>query len=172
MSMTKLEEVLANALKAATNVDIPAIIEAAQACVIGGPAQTVQETPVTTVIPPAAEPATEKSTKRTRKAEPTSETPSEVSKPAEAPASTQPPVAPAAPAAPAGVDLSGLFSGSGASKKLNKEVFLAAVEKAGTLAALVALNATCDCGYATGAYTEDTAGVLKNKLLRWGNAQE
>jgi hypothetical protein len=51
-------------------------------------------------------------------------------------------------------------------------VFLAAVEKAKTLAALVALNATCDCGFATGDYTEETAAVLKRKLTRWGMAQE
>jgi len=71
-----------------------------------------------------------------------------------------------------GIDLSGLFTGSGADKKVVKTVFLTAVEQANTLAHLVALNATCDCGFATGDFTEETAAVLKRKLARWGAAQE
>jgi hypothetical protein len=73
---------------------------------------------------------------------------------------------------PVGIDLTGLFKGEGASRKPDKDVFLAAVEKAKNLATLVALNATCDCGFATGDFTEETAPVLKRKLARWGAAQE
>ena len=34
------------------------------------------------------------------------------------------------------------------------------------------MTQVCDCGFATGDYTEETAGVLKRKLNRWGAAQE
>lgn len=172
MSMTKLEEALAIELTKVTTVDVKAIIEAAQAACIGGPSntQTVQETPVTTVQ--TAAPWAEKP-KRARKTEatpPAAETPAPAPVPEEKPATpATPPAAPAPEAAQTpGVNLTGLFEGSGPSKKVVKAVFLEAVEKAGTLAALVALNDMCDCGIDTTGYTEETAAVLRRRMTRWG----
>ena len=172
MSMTKLEEVLAVALRAATNVDIPAIIEAAQACIVGGPSQTVQTTPVAHVETPA--PETEKP-KRGRK--PSQESvPPPAAEPETPPAPPVPPTPPVAepPAAPAntgsGLNITGLFEGSGPGKKVVKAVFLTAVEKATNLAALVAINDICDCGIETGGYSEETSPVLRRRLTRWGMA--
>lgn len=170
-NMTQLEKVLATELAKLATIDIPAIIEAAQASIIGGcktvasenvkvvetvaekpvkPARTMKEVVEANKAPVVEKPAQEV----TQKAAPTKEdytSPATVS---------------------AGVNISGLFSGTGADKKVVKDVFLAAVEQAKTLQALVALNATCDCGFATGDYTEETAPVLKRKLARWGAAQE
>ena len=181
MSMTKLEEVLAKSLADVTKVDIGAIIDAARvtgtgcaATVSVGPAKTVE----TTV-------STEQEVGRTKRA-------SKAAQETPPPASTQQPVkieptptattitppieqttAQTNTAQPqGGINLTGLFTGSGADKKVVKEVFLAAVSKATNLAQLVALNATCDCGFPTGDYTEETAVVLKRKLTRWGDAQE
>ena len=165
--MTKLEQTLAEALAKATNVDIPAIIAAAEACCLGG--QTVQETKVSVVETAAAE---QEKPKRTRKTAEAAPAPAE-EKPATPPlAEEKEEPATTNATSPQGIDISGLFTGSGADKKVVKDVFLAAVEKAKNLAALVALNATCDCGFATGDYTEETAAVLKRKLSRWGAAQE
>ena len=169
--MTKLEQTLAEALAKATNVDIPAIIAAAEASCLGG--QTVQETKVSVVETAAAE---QEKPKRTRKTAEAAPAPAE-EKPATPPlAEEKEEPAPTNATDPRDtftfIDLTGLFTGSGADKKVVKDVFLAAVEKAKNLAALVALNAACDCGFATGDYTEETAAVLKRKLSRWGAAQE
>lgn len=170
MNMTKLEKVLAENLTAVTGVDIIAIIEAA-----GGSATqrddtvTEQAGKVTVVETPAAK-------VKAKKIEPakTVETPVDNSRPVptERPRPEPVPEQTADDSPLPGIDITGLFTGSGADKKVVKDVFLAAVEKANNLATLVALNATCDCGYATGDYTEETAAVLKRKLARWGNAQE
>lgn len=171
--MTQLEQKLAEAISALIpTLDMVGIIEAARgscAC-----EQTVGTSPVTKVETAASEPA-----KRTRRTTPSPEPEKTVITdvvPADAIAGRIPEPEKASPVADkpsgVGIDISGLFEGAGASKKVNKAVFLAAVEKAGTLAALVALNNTCDCGFATGDYTEETAPVLKRKLNRWGAAQE
>lgn len=185
MSMTKLEQTLAEALAKATNVDIPAIIAAANACCVGGCGgeQTVQTGKVETLTT-AAGVKGETGAKRVRRtaepeapADPAPATPpaTEAAKPAIPPPPAEKPADPP-PAASApqgvGIDLTGLFTGSGADKKVVKDVFLKAVEKASNLAALVALNAACDCGFSTGDYTEETVPVLKRKLSRWGAAQE
>lgn len=176
--MTQLEQKLAEAISAIIpGFNLVGIIEAARGpC---GCEQTVGTPPVVveTPQPPAAEPS-----KRARKAaavEP--EKPAVVFNadgkdvPADKP-TPEPEKVPEAdrpvPATASGIDLTGLIVGTGASKKVVKDVFLAAVEKAKTLSALVALNDVCDCGFATGDYTEETAGVLKRKLNRWGAAQE
>lgn len=163
--MTQLEQKLAEAISALIpGFDLPGIIEAAR-----GPCaceQTVGTSPVTKVETAASEPAAKRTRKTAGAVEGSPLTPASPTAPEPEKA------APAADKAPGGIDISGLFEGTGASKKLNKAVFLAAVEKAGTLSALVALNATCDCGFATGDYTEETAPVLKRKLNRWGAAQE
>ena len=164
MYTTSLEKVLAESLARCTGADIPGIIEAAQAACKGGPV-TVATTPVTiveTVAPKVEKPKAVKAT-----VEKVVET---VGKPVEA--TTPEPEKPVTQAPTVGIDLSGLFTGSGADKKVVKTVFLTAVEQAKTLAHLVALNATCDCGFATGDFTEETAAVLKRKLARWGAAQE
>lgn len=169
--MTQLEQKLAEALGKQTGIDILGIIEAAR-----GPCaceQTVGTSPATKVETAAQEPA-----KRTRKTAgavdgspvaPAAVPAPEPEKPAPEPEKA-PPAGDAQPSV--GIDITGLFEGSGASKKLVKSVFMAAVEKASSLASLVALNAACDCGFATGDYTEETAPVLKRKLTRWGAAQE
>jgi outer membrane biosynthesis protein TonB len=161
-----LEKVLAESLARCTGADIPGIIQAAQECCKGG-GETVATAPVTIVETPAPKPEKAKAVKATV------EKPVEQVKPVEPlvvePTAEKPQ---ATPAPTVGIDLSGLFVGTGADKKVVKTVFLAAVEQAKTLAHLVALNATCDCGFATGDYTEETAAVLKRKLARWGAAQE
>jgi len=186
MYTTSLEKVLAESLARCTGADIPGIIAAAQECCKGGSASVTE-----VVVSPTATPTiTKKAAKAIRASikelekpiTPAGDTcapekPAEtVGKPVEAttPTPTPAPVAekPATPAPTVGIDLSGLFVGTGADKKVVKTVFLAAVEQAKTLAHLVALNATCDCGFATGDYTEETAPVLKRKLARWGAAQE
>lgn len=195
MSMTSLEKVLAIELAKVSNVDIPAIIEAAKACSVGvgcdrylatatvAEGQTVV---VETAIGKVEVPPVVQKPARTKKEVPEVvgsqsvepikpvETPSPVVQLTPEPVAEKPaPVAPVTPAATTlGIDLTGLFVGTGADKKVVKDVFLAAVEKAKNLATLVALNATCDCGFATGDYTEETAPVLKRKLNRWGAAQE
>lgn len=168
--MTKLEEALAIELMKVMTVDVKAIIEAAQAACIGGPsnAQTVQETPVTTVQTAAPEAEKPKRARRTEATQPAAETPAPATVPEEKP-TTPPPAAPAPEAAQTpGVNLTGLFEGVGAFRKVVKAVFLEAVEKAGTLAALVALNDMCDCGIDTTTYTEETAAVLRRRMTRWG----
>lgn len=173
--MTQLEQKLAETIgKLVPGLDLAGIIEAAR-----GPCACEQTvgTPPAVVVTAQPEPA-----KRTRKAAAV-----EPEKPAvlfdaegkDVPADKPVPVPDKAPevdkpvpANAAGIDLTGLFEGTGLSKKVVKDVFIAAVEKAKTLAALVALNEVCDCGFATGDYTEETAGVLKRKLNRWGAAQE
>jgi len=175
--MTQLEQKLAEAISALIpGFDLVGIIiEAAR-----GPCACEQTvgTPPAVVVTAQPEPA-----KRTRKAavvgslpEPEKSIPEQAPAPAAATPASEPEKAPEAgkpiPANAAGIDLTGLFEGTGASKKVVKDVFIAAVEKAKTLAALVALNEVCDCGFATGDYTEETAGVLKRKLNRWGAAQE
>ena len=167
-NMTQLEKVLAAELAKVAVIDVAAIIEAAQACCMGGPAVTVATAPTTIVETPAPKAEKAKAVKATV------EKPVEQVKPVETPAPTPAPVVekPATPAPTVGIDLSGLFTGSGADKKVVKDVFLAAVEQAKTLAHLVALNATCDCGFDTSTYTEDTTPVLRRKLDRWGRAQE
>jgi hypothetical protein len=170
MYTTSLEKVLAESLARCTGADIPGIIAAAQECCKGGPANvvtTVATAPVTVVETPAPKAEKAKAVKTT------AEKPVEQVKPVETPVVEQPVTNPSNPPTPAvGIDLSGLFVGTGADKKVVKDVFLKAVEQAKTLAHLVALNATCDCGFATGDYTEETAAVLKRKLTRWGAAQE
>ena len=171
MYTTSLEKVLAESLARCTGADIPGIIAAAQECVKGGPdtvVTTVATAPVTVVETPAPKPEKVKVVKTT------AEKPVEQVKPVEMPPLAEKPTAPAPTNAipTVGIDLSGLFVGTGADKKVVKTVFLAAVEQAKTLAHLVALNATCDCGFATGDFTEETAAVLKRKLTRWGAAQE
>lgn len=166
MSMTQLERALAEGLAKLSNLDIPAIIEAAQASCLGGPeiVQTVQMTPVTKVETPAPEP---EKPKRTRKAEQPAPAPEpEKAAPPPPPRPPAPAQEPAAPAA--GLNITGLIEGTGAQKKVVKDVFLAAVEKAGTLAALVALNDICDCGIPTAQFTEETAAVLRRRMTRWG----
>lgn len=187
MSNTQLECALAEALEKATGVNIPAIVAAAQACCIGGCAPTVAEGKVEVVVTPAPT-VTKKAAAAVRAAI------KEVEKPIETPVTKPPetegvkyetiatgtplvekptPVAPVvSKEPPAGIDLSGLFVGTGADKKVVKDVFLAAVEKAKNVATLAALNATCDCGFATGDYTDNEMEVLRRKLKRWGAAQE
>lgn len=177
MSMTKLEEALAIELTKVMTVDVKAIIEAAQAACIGGPSntQTVQETPVTTVQTAAPETENPKRARKTEATQPVGEqqapapapVPEEKPVPPPAPAATPPPPAPETAQTP-GVNLTGLFEGSGPSKKVVKAVFLEAVEKAGTLAAMFALNDMCDCGIDTTGYTEETAAVLRRRMTRWG----
>lgn len=176
MSMTKLEKVLAETLAKVTSVDIPAIVEAAQACCCGGggcgePAQTVQTTPVTrveTATPEAEKPKRERNRRETPAAQeppnPETQTPP-VPPPQEqkAPETVKPSEAP-------GVQITGLIEGDGPGRKVVKAVFLAAVEKAVTLAALTALNDICDCGVETSGFTEETAPVLRRRLTRWGMA--
>lgn len=181
MSMTKLEEVLAKSLADVTKVDIGAIIDAARAtCPDGG--STVATGSMKVVLTGVGAEQEVGRTKRASKA--VQETPTSVS--SQQPAKTEPPSTvttippPVEPTATqtntaqpqGGINLTGLFTGSGADKKIVKEVFLAAVGKATNLAQLIALNATCDCGFPTGDYTEETAAVLKRKLTRWGDAQE
>ena len=175
--MTQLEQKLAETIgKLVPGLDLAGIIEAAR-----GPCDHTFGTPPVVVVtpqPPAAEPA--KRTRKTAAAEP--EKPATIldasgkelleGKPTPEPEKAPEPDKPIPPATASGIDLTGLIVGTGASKKVVKDVFLAAVEKAKTLAALVALNDVCDCGFATGDYTEETAGVLKRKLNRWGAAQE
>lgn len=173
-NMTQLEKVLATELAKLASIDVAAIIEAAQAACIGG-CKTVANENVKVVETPA-----EKVTKPVRTAKELVEANKApiVEKPVQEKTVTTPPAekkeepAPEKPSTSAGVNLTGLFTGSGADKKVVKDVFLAAVEQAKTLQQLVALNATCDCGLATGDYTEETAAVLKRKLARWGAAQE
>jgi len=186
MYTTSLEKVLAESLARCTGADIPGIIAAAQECCKGGSASVtevvVSPTATPTITKKAAAAIRASIKEREKPITPAGDTcapekPAEtVGKPVEAttPTPTPAPVAekPATPAPTVGIDLSGLFVGTGADKKVVKTVFLAAVDSAKTLAHLVALNATCDCGFATGDYTEETAAVLKRKLARWGAAQE
>lgn len=181
MSMTKLEESLAKSLADVTKVDIGAIIDAARAtCPDGattvsvGPAKTVE-----TTVPPEQEAGrTKRVSKATQETLPPVPTQQPVKIEPPSTATTIPPPVEQAVAQTnttqpqGGINLTGLFTGSGADKKIVKEVFLAAVAKATNLAQLIALNATCDCGFPTGDYTEETAAVLKRKLTRWGDAQE
>ena len=168
MNITPLEKILAESLARCTGADIPAIILAAQEACMGG-CKTVADTAVEVVTTPAPTLNNGKPTPKKKTVEPSKDNPTEEPKlPSE-------PIAPPAenPSVTAtGIDLTGLFTGSGADKKVVKDVFLAAVEKAKTLAHLVALNATCDCGFATDLYNEETAPVLRRKLTRWGAAQE
>lgn len=172
MSMTKLEEVLADTLGRVSDINIKAIIEAAQACIVGGPSQTVQTTPVAQVETTAPE---GEKPKRGRK--PAQESvPPPAAEPETPPAPPVPPTSPVAepPTATtnpgAGLNITGLFDGSGPGKKIVKAVFLPAVEKATNLAALIAINDICDCGIETGGYTEETSPVLRRRLTRWGMA--
>ena len=178
-NMTSLENVLAAALAKATNVDIPAIIEAAQACCIGGCTPTVAEGKVEVVVTQAPEAEKPKPARVKKEVAPTIPNPpgcqpEQECKPTPDPVAEKPaPVEPlVSKEPPAGIDLSGLFVGAGADKKVVKDVFLAAVEKAKNVATLAALNATCDCGFATGDYTDNEMEVLRRKLKRWGAAQE
>jgi hypothetical protein len=175
MSMTTLEKVLADALAKVTQVDIPAIIAAAQACCVGGCETEVVVDLGTLGEPERAQPKPEKAPRTKKEVE--------TVKPVETPVVLETKTEPAALKPPTfikhttvviqdGINLTGLFTGTGADKKVVKAVFLNAVEQSKTLSALVALNATCDCGFATGDYTEETAPVLKRKLARWGAAQE
>ena len=185
MYTTSLEKVLAESLARCTGADIPGIIEAAQAACMGGNVAVATGCTTETVTvgslannAPAGVAATKAvveevaKTKRITKAmqEEAAQKLVEPVKPVEA--TTPEPEKPVTQAPTVGIDLSGLFTGSGADKKVVKTVFLTAVEQANTLAHLVALNATCDCGFATGDFTEETAAVLKRKLARWGAAQE
>lgn len=185
MSMTKLEEVLAKSLADVTKVDIGAIIDAARATCPDG-VSTVAAGSMKVVVTGVGAEQEVGRTKRASKA--VQETPTSVS--SQQPAKTEPPSTATTIPPPVeppvqqtvaqtnttqpqgGINLTGLFTGSGADKKIVKEVFLAAVGKATNLAQLIALNATCDCGFPTGDYTEETAAVLKRKLTRWGDAQE
>ena len=169
MYTTSLEKVLAESLARCTGADIPGIIEAAQAACMGGNVALNIALPAEVVVTPA--PKAEKAPRTAKEVKATVEKVVEtVGKPVEA--TTPEPEKPVTQAPTVGIDLSGLFTGSGADKKVVKTVFLTAVEQANTLAHLVALNATCDCGFATGDFTEETAAVLKRKLARWGAAQE
>lgn len=167
MYKTSLEKVLAESLARCTGADIPGIIAAAQEACMGGCA-TSATGPVEVVVTPAPKDTKPKGLKKEAETVKPVETPVVETKPE--PVVATPPPANKEPAV--GIDLSGLFTGTGADKKVVKDVFMAAVEKAKNLATLVALNATCDCGFATGDYTEETALVLKRKLNRWGAAQE
>ena len=185
MSMTQLEKVLAESLAKYTSgqIDVVKIIEAAQAAVIGGcqtteATGTVIETAIGQVVVPPAAPKAPRTKKEVveapppPKAEPPAAEPPPVK---QEPVTQEPPkneTMPEKPAQTSGVNLTGLFTGSGADKKVVKDVFLAAVEQAKSLPALVALNATCDCGFALGDYTEDMVEVVRRKLRRWGMAQE
>lgn len=203
--MTQLEKVLAEALTkfTSTNIDVAAIIEAAQACCIGGCLPTVATGSTTETItvtptivgsannnagvqtPPKAEkaPRTKKEVVDTlvkaiepavQECKPDSMPPVDTSHPEDEfrPTKDQA-IAPVVTKEPTvGIDLTGLFVGTGADKKVVKDVFLAAVEKAKNVATLAALNATCDCGFATGDYTDNEMEVLRRKLRRWGAAQE
>lgn len=181
--MTKLEQVLADTVKNGTGIDVAAIIAAAQESVtttatIGLGGFSAVETTIADDTPA-------KTVRRAKKTEqaPTEQAPTEmtntpVAEPATAPSETatvKQETAETRNADPTpGINISGLFTGTGADKKVVKTVFLAAVEKAETLAALVALNDICDCGIDTsdGRFTEDTSVVLRKKLTRWGNAQD
>jgi hypothetical protein len=186
MYTTSLEKVLAESLARCTGADIPGIIAAAQEC-CKGVCQTVEVGMSDTVITAGSAcgqggTATQEPEKPKRTRIPAKEV-APVTPAGDSPA-TEPlpqggmiadagkPPTPVTQAPTVGIDLSGLFTGSGADKKVVKDVFLKAVDSAKTLAHLVALNATCDCGFATGDYTEETAAVLKRKLTRWGAAQE
>ena len=123
-------------------------------------------TTVQTAAPEAEKP---KRARRTEATQPAAEAPAPAPVPEEKPVPPTPPPAQAPETAQTpGVNLTGLFEGSGPSKKVVKAVFLEAVEKAGTLAALVALNDMCDCGIDTTTYTEETAAVLRRRMTRWG----
>ena len=172
MSMTKLERVLAEGLAKATNVDIPAIIEAARECCIGGPdtVQTVQTTPVTKVETPAPEAEKPKAT-RARKTEAIPPPPAAFEQAPEAPKPPEPPAAkPQEEAASSGLVLTGLIEGTGAQKRVVKEVFLSLLEKAkGDHAKLLAINDICDCGLPKDDFAApETSPVLYRRLTRWG----
>lgn len=161
--MTQLESALASALSEATGIDIAGIIRAAR----GGSEQTVGNGNVTQVVSGGC-------ACKEKKADPVAPPPPPSLVPDD-PGGEFPPLDepehtdPERPAS-SGVNITRPFDP--ATKKLNKDVFLAAVEKANTLASLTALNETCDCGISTAIYTEETARGLKNKLTRWGRAQE
>lgn len=165
MSMSKLEKVLAESLAKMTNVDILGIIAAAQESCGACETQAGDNVKVVvTTAEPTPKPAPVKRVKeQPQKPVETASVDPEPVKEKEKPTATVPADS---------VDLTGLFVGSGADKRVVKDVFLAAVEKSKTLAHLIALNAACDCGFATGDYTEETMPVLKRKLTRWGAAQE
>jgi len=189
MYTTSLEKVLAESLARCTGADIPGIIAAAQECCKGGPASVTE-----VVVSPTATPTITKKAAAAIRASikelekpitPAGDTcapekPAEtVGKPVEATTPTQTPAPvdtgkppPENKEPPTGMVLSGLFTGCGPDKKVVKTVFLSAVEQAKTLAHLVAMNATCDCGFDTSTYAEDTVPVLRRKLDRWGRAQE
>lgn len=173
--MTQLETALAVALAKLANIDIVAIIDAAQR--VSDVAEQTVGSGVAIVAPP---PAVVEPAKRTRKVaeptapaadapkvEPTAQKPSE---PPKEPEAAKPAATPTAGAT--GIDITGLLEGSGPTQKVVKAVFLAAVEKAPSLAALVALNEVCCCGIATESFTEETVPVLKRRMNRWGAAQE
>jgi pyruvate/2-oxoglutarate dehydrogenase complex dihydrolipoamide acyltransferase (E2) component len=160
--VTQLELALARALGTQTGLDVEAIINAAQASA-GDKAPDAPKAERKKAAAAPTAPETPQPLKPDAPAEPPKPVP---------PPGAQPAPEPQKDAAPAGVDLTGLFTGSGAEKKVVKAVFLAAVEKANGLAALVALNGACDCGIDASPDTAETAPLLKKKMLRWGNAQE
>lgn len=168
---TQLEQVLAKELAKVANVDIEAIIIAAQRACMGG-CKTVASENATVVVSPVKEEKSKAVKLPVQEAAPDKSTnaydPNATQVNQTMPEKLQPPK----PEPTVGIDLSGLFTGSGADRKVVKDVFLAAVEKAKSLAALTALNATCDCGFDLSAYTDDTVEVVRRKLRRWGAAQE
>lgn len=170
-NMTQLEKVLAAELAKVAVIDVAAIIEAAQECCMGGCTPAITEV----VVTPTPEVEKPKVTRKTpvKEVNPIApnDQPQVEPKPASTPAPTPEPVAPVTPPTTPGIDLTGLFTGTGADKKVVKDVFLAAVEKAKSMAAINALNATADCGFAFGDFTDNEIEVARRKLKRWGAAQ-
>ena len=174
--MTELEHLFAGKLGELLNVDIVRIIEAARSG--DRDAQTVGTNPsvVVTGTPDVSQPKAR--SRKAAEAAPVSAPPAQEPKPeTAAQEKAQPAAEPAKEEAKletqaSGLNLTGLFTGSGTSKTVVKEVFFEAVERAGTLKALLALHDVCECGLPNiEAYTEETIALLKKRMVKWGNAQ-